>query len=285
MRTLRSTTNRAGAPGGAAPSRRRWRSAVLAAAAAAALAAGAAAEEATILFHGLAEGGVWLGVQQGFDEATVLARFAGRDLGLLTEPPAGTPPVAVIAAVPPAELAELAAAWQERGVAVLDVLSAGDDDPRRPCRPNLLHVAPSAAMKRDALAQWRRLHPADDAEARAWHPAFLKFSATELNSRFRERHGRPMDDDAWAGWAAVKMVAEAVVRSGSAEPRPVLDYLRAEMAFDGVKGIPLSFRSDGQLRQPVLIVVGDRPVGEAPVAGVADPEDLDSLGEEPACGG
>lgn len=259
------------------------RPAVLAAAIALLAAGTAAAGEATILFEGPAEGGAWLGVQQGFDEAAVLGRFAGHDLRLVTEPPGGEPPVAVIAAVPPAELARLAAAWEERGVAVLDVLS-GNDPARRACRRNLLHVAPSPAMKRDALAQWHRLHPGDDAEARAWHPAFRKFSATELNSRFRERHGRPMDDDAWAAWAAVKMVAEAVVRSGSAQPRRVLDYLRREMAFDGVKGIPLSFRSDGQLRQPVLIVVGDRPVGEAPVAGVADPEDLDSLGGEPACG-
>ncbi|MDQ3775994.1 MAG: hypothetical protein M3461_17375 [Pseudomonadota bacterium] len=87
-----------------------------------------------------------------------------------------------------------------------------------------------------------------------------------------------MDDRAWAGWAAVKMVADSVARLGRAEATPLLDYLKTALAFDGQKGVTMSFRKNGQLRQMLLIVEGPRIVGEAPVKGVVDPTHLDSLG-------
>ena len=40
----------------------------------------------------------------------------------------------------------------------------------------------------------------------------------------------------------------------------------------------MSFRDTGQLRQPLLLVAGDHVLGEAPVRGVVEIEDLDSLG-------
>ena len=133
-------------------------------------------------------------------------------------------------------------------------------------------------MKADAVAQWRRTSQAEDVRAQAWHSDFVKFAARELNNRFRKAQGVPMDDDAWAGWAAVKMVSEAVVRGRSADPVEILAYLREEMEFDGQKGVPHSFRETGQLGQPLLIVEGGKLVAEAPVRGVADSDDLDSLG-------
>jgi hypothetical protein len=50
------------------------------------------------------------------------------------------------------------------------------------------------------------------------------------------------------------------------------------MAFDGQKGVPHTFRDTGQLRQPLLLVEAGKLVGEAPVPGVVDTNDLDSLG-------
>lgn len=44
----------------------------------------------------------------------------------------------------------------------------------------------------------------------------------------------------------------------------------------------MSFRPNGQLRQPLFLVEGGRIAGEAPVKGVVDIEDLDSLGSN-AC--
>ena len=87
-----------------------------------------------------------------------------------------------------------------------------------------------------------------------------------------------MDDDAWAGWAALKMLSETVARHQSTEPARILTYLRYEMAFDGQKGVPHTFRDTGQLRQPLLLVEAGKLVGEAPVPGVVDSNDLDSLG-------
>ena len=75
-----------------------------------------------------------------------------------------------------------------------------------------------------------------------------------------------MDSDAWAGWAALKMVSETVARTQSADPKQVMTYLREEMAFDGQKGIPHTFRNNGQLRQPLLIVEAGKLVGEELVA-------------------
>lgn len=87
-----------------------------------------------------------------------------------------------------------------------------------------------------------------------------------------------MDSDAWAGWAALKMVSETVARTQSAEPKQILTYLREEMEFDGQKGIPHTFRDNGQLRQPLLIVEAGKLLGEAPIRGVVDTSNLDTLG-------
>jgi hypothetical protein len=87
-----------------------------------------------------------------------------------------------------------------------------------------------------------------------------------------------MDDPAWAGWAAVKLLSDTVAREQDAAPATLLEALRSRLSFDGQKGVDMSFRPDGQLRQPLLLVEEDRVVAEAPVRGVADIEDLDSLG-------
>jgi hypothetical protein len=92
----------------------------------------------------------------------------------------------------------------------------------------------------------------------------------------------PMDSEAWAGWAALKMVSESVARTQSTDPQQVLTYLREDMEFDGQKGLSQTFRDTGQLRQPLLMVVAGKLVGEAPVLGVTDTSNLDSLGL-PSC--
>jgi hypothetical protein len=91
-----------------------------------------------------------------------------------------------------------------------------------------------------------------------------------------------MDSEAWAGWAALKIVSEAVARTQSTHPRQILTYLREDIEFDGQKGIAHTFRDTGQLRQPLLMVVAGKLVGEAPVRGVVETSNLDSLGL-PSC--
>ena len=78
------------------------------------------------------------------------------------------------------------------------------------------------------------------------------------------------------------MVAEAVIRTQGTEASALLAFMKSEIAFDGQKGVPHTFRDTGQLRQRLLIVENGELAGEAPVRGVADTTDLDSLGV-PSC--
>lgn len=249
---------------------------------AAAAAAQPAPDTLVIAYIAGQESSAWLGVQQGVDELNLLGRFTGHkyrverlgidDMGRVADLDA----VAVIAAADSGLLERVQARIGDR--AILNV-TAQDDRLRQLCRENLLHVIPSLAMQRDAVAQWQRKNPGADVRAVAWHPAFQKYAGRDLNNRFRKTHGTPMDSAAWAGWAAAKAVGEAVLRSGTTQPREVLAYMRSELAFDAQKGVAVSFRpTTGQLRQPLILVQQDKIVGEAPVAGVTDVEDLDSLG-------
>jgi hypothetical protein len=69
-----------------------------------------------------------------------------------------------------------------------------------------------------------------------------------------------------------------VAREQTTDASTLLAALRARLAFDGQKGQDLSFRDNGQLRQPLLLIETNKIVGEAPVRGVTDVENLDSLG-------
>ena len=220
----------------------------------------------------------WLGAQQGHREAQIQGDFLGQRYTLT---PRLSEVSAIVAAVPPAALQALARAHP--GVAVLNI-TVTDDAIRTACQPNLLHVIPSQKMLADARAQWQKAHPDSPAEATAWHPAFEKYAASQLNKRYTEATGKPMDDAAWAGWAAVKMVSDLVAREQTADPAALLQALRHKLAFDGQKGSDLSFRDNGQLRQPLLLVDKGKLLGEAPVRGVAAVEDLDSLGLVPCAG-
>ena len=121
--------------------------------------------------------------------------------------------------------------------------------------------------------------------ALGWHQELERFSARELNRRFRRRWNAPMTETAWAGWAAVKLVGEAVVRAGATDGAALVAFLESAPPFDGHKGEALTFRKwDHQLRQP-LYVAGARKGEEiggplAPLAVLADVggKNLDALG-------
>lgn len=248
----------------------------------------ALAQEVQVVYVGPTESSVWYGVSLGQHEANILGRFTGQTYTVQQMRPEQllaadleALPVVVLAATEPEMLHQLSAKFAPSNVAVFNI-AADADALRQVCVPNLLHTPPSARMKADAVAQWQQKHPGVQVQAWAWHQDFVKFAARDLNNRFRKAHGRAMDDDAWAGWAALKMVSEAVARAQTAEPARILAYLRHEMAFDGQKGIPHTFRDNGQLRQPLLIVQEGKLMGEAPVRGVVAPTNLDSLGV-PSC--
>jgi len=258
-----------------------WLSKVPLAAAALGLACTALAQqtEVRLVFVGDENSSAYRGAQQGLAEAQAQGEFLGQRYVLTSQPPSAAAPAAasaIIAAVEQAELTALANANPE-----IPVLNVGrtDDALRRACRANLLHVLPSDEMAAAAVKQWQTANPgATHVTARAWHPSFEKYAAAQLNKRYQQAFKSKMDDAAWAGWAAVKLVSDMVAREQTTQGPALLDALRSRLAFDGQKGVDMSFRNDGQLRQPLLLIANDEIVGEAPVRGVAEIEDLDSLG-------
>ena len=244
-----------------------------------ALAANAASMPVRIAYVGTQGSDAHDGARQGAEEANAQGQFLGLSYELASVPDIAAAlalqPVAVVVDVPGADLPAVAA--QASGIAVLNV-TAEDDVLREHCIANLFHTIPSRAMRADAVRQWQRLKPEATVTAQAWHADFEKYAAAQLNKRYSEEFGRAMTDQAWAAWAAVKLLSDTIARLQSADPSTIIDSLQTDLAFDGQKGVDMSFRLGGQLRQPLLLVEGGSIVGEAPVRGVVDQEDLDSLG-------
>jgi ABC-type branched-subunit amino acid transport system substrate-binding protein len=121
--------------------------------------------------------------------------------------------------------------------------------------------------------------------ALGWHYELERFSARELNGRFRRRWNAPMTETAWAAWAALKLIGEAVVRAGAGDGAALAAFLESAPPFDGHKGEALTFRKwDHQLRQP-LYVAGPRkreesggPLGPFAVVANVGGKNVDALG-------
>lgn len=238
-----------------------------------------ALNEIRLAFIGPANGEAWAGAQQGLVEANAQGKFLGLNFSLFhfddhrdVEPGMFAAIIVDVSALRAVKIAE------SLGDTAVINATAEDDELRDGCMANLLHTIPSLAMRDDAIQQWQRKSPQSTAGARAWHQTFRKYAAAQLNKRYTERTQQPMSDAAWAGWAAVRVVSDTAARQQSAEPTALLEALKGDLAFDGQKGMDLSFRDTGQLRQPLLLVEDGRIVGEAPVRGIVDPGNLDSLG-------
>jgi ABC-type branched-subunit amino acid transport system substrate-binding protein len=123
----------------------------------------------------------------------------------------------------------------------------------------------------------------------SWHPELERFSARELNARFRRRFNAAMTEPSWAAWAAVKLVGEAIVRGNATGTAAVVAFLESAPPFDGHKGSALTFRKwDHQLRQPLYVAAPrkrDEITGRrGPFAVLADVPggDLDTIGTSAA---
>jgi ABC transporter substrate binding protein (PQQ-dependent alcohol dehydrogenase system) len=118
--------------------------------------------------------------------------------------------------------------------------------------------------------------------ALAWHWAWERHGAPQLNGRFEKQNaGRTMGNADWAAWLAVKSVVEAMQRAGGGDYKKLSAYLRGpEITIDGFKGNRLSFRPwDNQLRQPLLIGTHNAVVERAPLDGfLHQGNKLDTLG-------
>ena len=238
--------------------------------------------EINFAFIGPAQGGAYNGVALGLAEANLQGQFLNQNYTLqefsMDNLDALDPQrfIAIIMATNADDLQQVGARF--RNHAVFNV-SAHEDALRETCAPNLLHVIPSARMLSDAREQWLQKNPGAEITASGWHPKFVKFAARDLNKRYKKRFSTAMDQYAWAGWAALKMASDSVVRQNLTEADKLLEFLKTGLAFDGQKGLDLDFRDTGQLRQLLLLVGPEGELlGEAPVRGVVAIDDVDSLG-------
>lgn len=122
---------------------------------------------------------------------------------------------------------------------------------------------------------------AEGLAAVAWHWAWERHGAPQLESRFEEKADRPMRDADWAAWMAVKAIAEAVQRTQSRDFAVLSKHLHSEeLVLDGFKGNRLNFRPwDNQLRQPLLLATHNWVVERAPLDGfLHQTNNLDALG-------
>lgn len=246
------------------------------------LAAALSAEEVQIAYVGppMQDDSAGQGAILGLKEAQLQGAFLGVEYSLapteLSDLAALRGADAILVSGTPGRVLAVVEAVSEQGVPVFNV-TATQNTLRTACAPNLLHTIPSDAMLAAAVAQWKQSSDAGSVSARAWHADFVKFAGRDLNNRYREAAGIDMDDESWAAWAAVRIIADASVNVPEGTVAERLDYMRSEMEFDGQKGDYMTFRDTGQLRQPLLVVVDGELAGEAPVRGVAASGDLDSL--------
>lgn len=115
----------------------------------------------------------------------------------------------------------------------------------------------------------------------AWHWAWERHGAPQLENRFEDKANRPMRDADWAAWMAVKAIAEAVQRTQSRDFAVLSKHLYSEdLVLDGFKGNRLNFRPwDKQLRQPLLLATHNWVVERAPLDGfLHQTNNLDALG-------
>lgn len=112
---------------------------------------------------------------------------------------------------------------------------------------------------RDFYTRLRQVAPDADTHLSLWETTLSDHGADDLNRSFIARSGAPMDSAGWASYAAVKIVHDAVVATGSREVGALIDYLESPGAtFDVGKGPAISFRPwDHQLRQPLYLVEVD----------------------------
>ncbi len=119
--------------------------------------------------------------------------------------------------------------------------------------------------------------------AALWYHETARFSARELNRRFRDETKQPMQGVGWCGWAAVRLLAEAAVRAERTAPAAFEAFLASDYPFDGHKGEQLTFRPwDRQLRT-TFVVLSPRAVAPNETdlyETLADnhPRDLDAAG-------
>ncbi|MDP5307043.1 ABC transporter substrate-binding protein [Paracoccus spongiarum] len=101
---------------------------------------------------------------------------------------------------------------------------------------------------------------------RSWHPAMEAWGATQFQNRFERLANRPIREEDYQTWLALRMIGEAATRTGSGDPAALREFMLSDQ-FDvaGFKGQKLTLRAwDHQVRQPILLTTGNLTVSVSP---------------------
>ena len=150
------------------------------------------------------------------------------------------------------------------------IFNLAEDSPmlRGLCLANVFHISPSATLRAQALQTWKEKNPdAGDGEALAWHGNYRRGKAGDLNELFLRKRKVKMVEQAWAGWIAARIFADAKAKLTSAGRRNFVAFIRHETEVDGYKRSLVAFNSGGELRQDLLIVSDEQVVSESSDAG------------------
>lgn len=237
-----------------------------------------AAEEILIGYIGDVKSEARRGVELGISEANTQGKFLGLSFRVINNP---TPlqvrilgNIKAVASDQEAyELRTLAAEFS--GLPIFNITERSETL-REECHDNLLHVITSDEMLDDAMDQWSNGEVNSSSKAIGWHHSLKKYAASQLNARYQEKFQEPMSEHAWAGWASIRIISDTIARTENHSR--LLSIIKNNLKFDGQKGVSMSFRENGQLRQPILIIKNQKVVGEIPRPGPGSVNKLDSLG-------
>lgn len=113
------------------------------------------------------------------------------------------------------------------------------------------------------------------------HGAHEAWGATQFQTRFEKLARRHVQEEDYNTWLALRVLGEAVTRTGSADPAEIEEYVLSD-AFElaAFKGQKVTFRPwNGQLRQPILLYDGRITVSVSPQEGfLHQVSPLDTLG-------
>ncbi|MDU9006621.1 ABC transporter substrate-binding protein [Sedimentitalea todarodis] len=113
------------------------------------------------------------------------------------------------------------------------------------------------------------------------HAAHEAWGATQFQRRFEKMTGRYVQEVDYQAWLALRVIGEAVTRTGGADTAALRSYmLSGAFELAAFKGQKVTFRSwNGQMRQPVLLYDGRITVSVSPQEGYLHPNSpLDTLG-------
>jgi ABC transporter substrate binding protein (PQQ-dependent alcohol dehydrogenase system) len=116
-----------------------------------------------------------------------------------------------------------------------------------------------------------------------WHPAQEAWGGTQLQRRFEREIGRPMRNEDYSVWLAMRILGEAATRTNSTDFGTMRDaILGGELEYAGFKGQAITLRDwDNQIRQPVVLAADNVVVSVSPQeVFVHQHSPLDTLGTD-----